>query len=238
MPSLALQKENSCSQPLASPIYHGQGIYYLGSQRCVGHELLLRRCAGGDLADMLATPSLFVDHLDDLFASKLNHAKRLIKNSKKRQRIFINFSPSQISAPGFLGKIEDLRQFSLKHGQVVIEVTEYENLCAYPQMLSRLNKAKGSGIEIALDDFGAGYANLESLSELKPSFVKIDREILLNSTKTKFHENLVYSLVNFIHNLGIKTVLEGVETLEHFKIALQSRAELGQGFFLQKPGPI
>lgn len=219
-------------------IYHGQGVYYLGSQRRVGHELLLRSCGDYSLADMLAEPLMFVHYLDEMTNSKLKHAQKLCKNSKRRLRIFVNFTPSQISSSKFTKVIDEFRRFCIQHAQVVIEVTEHESISKHPKIIQRLNLAKSNGIEIALDDFGAGYANLESLAELKPDFVKVDKKILNNATVDKFGENLIYSLVRFINNLGVKAVLEGVETERHMQIAIKSRAELGQGFHLEKPCPI
>jgi len=219
-------------------LYAQQGIYVLGSRRQAGRELLLRQCRHHKLTDMLEAPHLFVEHLDDLIDSKLEYARRKEVVRPQDERLFINLTPSQLSSSSFERQLVKLADYHDKYEKVVIEVTENEGVNDWAKIKGQLHLAREAGLEIAVDDFGAGHSNITSLIETAPDFVKVDRHILNAACQTIAHENFLYSLVSFIHNLGMKTVLEGVETARHLTIAIKSRAAMGQGFHLHRPAII
>lgn len=218
-----------------SILYAQQGIYVLGSRRQAGRELLLRQCRHHKLVDMLEAPHLFVDHLDVLVDSKLELAKRNSSANRKSDRLFVNMTPSQLCSSSFEHQLTKLSDHHDRYEKVVIEVTENEGINDWTKIKDRLKLAKEAGLEIAVDDFGAGHSNIKSLIETGPDFVKVDRHILNAACENVEHENFLYSLVSFIHNLGMKAILEGVETAKHLTIAIKSRAAMGQGFHLHRP---
>jgi EAL domain-containing protein (putative c-di-GMP-specific phosphodiesterase class I) len=229
------QPSNELHSAEKSISYAQQGIYVLGSRRQAGRELLLRKCRHHNLADMLETPHLFVEHLDDLIDSKLELAKRKIGTNRGDGRLFVNMTPSQLCSNSFERQIVKLADYHDNYEKIVIEVTENEGINDWSKIKGRLHLAKEAGLEIAVDDFGAGHSNIKSLIETGPDFVKVDRHILNAACENIDHENFLYSLVSFIHNLGMKAILEGVETAKHLTIAIKSRAAMGQGFHLHRP---
>lgn len=216
--------------------YHAQGIYRLGSDVREGSELLLRQHGGYSLNDILDKPELFTKLLPGLFEAKI-HCFPFIQD-KHGQRVFINLTPGQLKNPQLPKYIDKLIMAANQRLKLVIEVTENELIDDWSNVIGTLRGIQRKGVEIAVDDFGTGYANLKSLICIRPAFVKIDRSIIDKACECQASENFIYSLVGFIHNLGMKAIIEGIETQEHLAIAMKSRAELGQGYLFEHPGAI
>lgn len=93
------------------------------------------------------------------------------------------------------------------------------------------------GIRVALDDFGIGHSNLMRLQGLDVDIVKIDKRFIHGAVESDRGRDLLEGMVGLIHNLNVQTVIEGVETAEHLKIAQDIGASLAQGYFLGRPKP-
>lgn len=94
---------------------------------------------------------------------------------------------------------------------------------------------KKSGIQICLDDFGSGYANLNTVLKLPFSTIKLDRS-LLNGICYDDQVALLYkNIVAVMQNLGHKVVAEGVETQEEIDLLKQWGVDLVQGYYYTKP---
>lgn len=220
-----------------SSMFYQQGIYRLQNRRYVGQELLLRRLGQYNLPDMLSRPSLFVDHLSTLVEQKVRHAENLVK-AGYQAKTFINMTPGQLCSPNFSQALDVLTDFHSTHAPLVVEVTENEVIENWQTCKEALKSIRDKGIGIAVDDFGAGHANMAQLIEIEPSYVKVDKGVIASATQCLEQENFMYSLVAFLHNVGVSVVLEGIELAEHLELALQSCADFGQGYLLQRPCPI
>lgn len=215
------------------PEFHAQGIYRLGSESREGRELLLRRYAGYTLPQILDRPELFVALMPGIFNAKIDCLKSISPTQGKK--VFINLTPGQIKSEHLRACVDKLLAMADKKFSIVLEVTENECIEDWAYTIHTLKQFQQKGVEIAIDDFGAGYANLKSLIQVKPDYVKVDKLILDRACTCLDSENFTYALVSFIHNLGMKAILEGVETERHLAIAIKSRAEFGQGYLFERP---
>ncbi|MCO4320363.1 EAL domain-containing protein [Aliidiomarina quisquiliarum] len=227
---------NTETNKVTRPVFHAQAIFRLGSETREGRELLLRNYAGYSLAEILKKPELFITLMPGLFNTKIDCIKGICPSEGKK--IFINLTPGQIKSPHLEECITRLLEVASPEFKIVLEVTENEVVDDWNYTLRTLHGLQERGIEIAIDDFGAGYANLKSLIQIRPTYVKVDRLILDKACIQPQAENFVYALVNFIHNLEMKAILEGIETAKHLAIAIKSRAEFGQGYLFEKPKAI
>ena len=133
---------------------------------------------------------------------------------------------------------ETLKQLPIRDGEIAFELVESifldDNVDTVPGNLERI---KDLGIEIEIDDFGTGHTSIVSLLRLKPKRLKIDRQLvkpILDSPKEKA---LVRSIVEIARSLGVETVAEGVETVEHAEVLLTLGADMLQGYAFARPLP-
>ena len=77
-----------------------------------------------------------------------------------------------------------------------------------------LEKLRSEGIQISLDDYGTGYANLSHIKSLPVYALKIDRSFIRDIRNDNSDAMIVASTVSLARNLGIKVIAEGVESKE------------------------
>ncbi|MBU2484253.1 MAG: EAL domain-containing protein [Alphaproteobacteria bacterium] len=94
---------------------------------------------------------------------------------------------------------------------------------------------KALGIDIEIDDFGTGFASIVSLVQVKPTRLKIDRQLIAPLVSSPSQRNLIASIIDIGQSLGIKVVAEGVETREHVSILRDIGCDTLQGFALARP---
>ncbi|MBI2894932.1 MAG: EAL domain-containing protein [Deltaproteobacteria bacterium] len=120
-------------------------------------------------------------------------------------------------------------------GRIVLEITERASLEDVKDLRTRVARLRERGFRIAIDDLGAGYAGLTAFAQLEPEIVKLDmsivREVHVSPTKQK----LVRSMTNLCHDLGMRVVAEGVETIEERDMLDSLSCDYLQGFFFARP---
>jgi EAL domain-containing protein (putative c-di-GMP-specific phosphodiesterase class I) len=90
-------------------------------------------------------------------------------------------------------------------------------------------------VNLAIDDFGTGYSSLASLKQLPIDAIKIDREFSDGLTRSARSDALIRTLVQLGRDLGLKTVAEGVETIDQLDHLRGEHVDDVQGFLLSKP---
>lgn len=91
-------------------------------------------------------------------------------------------------------------------------------------------------MQLSYDDFGAGQGRLLELAEVPPDVLKFDMQLIRNiDAASSSRQELLASLVKIAHDLGTKTLAEGVETEAEHAVCLQMGFQLGQGFLYGRP---
>jgi EAL domain-containing protein (putative c-di-GMP-specific phosphodiesterase class I) len=98
-----------------------------------------------------------------------------------------------------------------------------------------LDAIRDMGIDIEIDDFGTGYASVISLLQLKPTRLKIDRQLVMPITTSLSQRRLVASIIEIGKSLEIEVVGEGVETTEHADILRELGCDILQGYAFGRP---
>ncbi len=151
-------------------------------------------------------------------------------------KIAVNISSTWLKSPHFL---ETLNSFDIPKSRLVFEVLE--TVCL--DELSEIQKTniKGMhdlGIELEIDDFGTGHASISGVLALKPSRLKVAREIVNAFAEEHDQRSLMEAVVALGRALGVGLIAEGVETQKH----VESLSELGfeslQGYALSRPKPL
>ena len=87
----------------------------------------------------------------------------------------------------------------------------------------------------ALDDFGSGYSNTNTLMARNYGYIKLDMSLIRNIHESQSQQTLVTGIIGYCHENGIKVIAEGIEIQEELDTVLRLGADYGQGYFLGKP---
>ncbi len=93
------------------------------------------------------------------------------------------------------------------------------------------------GCNIAIDDFGSGYSNMENILKLRPEYVKIDGSLIQNIDRSKHSLDIVKNIINMTKDLGILSVAEYVHSKEVWEVIKKLDVDFAQGYFLGVPLP-
>jgi EAL domain-containing protein (putative c-di-GMP-specific phosphodiesterase class I) len=161
------------------------------------------------------------------------------KQLPEEVKLFVNFLPSSIYNPEFCLQhtFKIVSENSVLPSQLVFEVVESEQIHDIDHLESIFKTYKKSGMQVALDDVGAGYATLEVLEKLQPDFVKIDREYVSHCDSIIEKQLFLKSVVRVATKLNIKVLAEGIERKEELEFCRNIGIHYGQGYLIGKPGP-
>ena len=153
-------------------------------------------------------------------------------------RVAANVSAVQFIAKGFAEHIRDIVEKSgIAPGQLELELTESSVFANFEDALSKMRELRTLGIRFVLDDFGTGFSSLSYLQQLPIEALKIDRSFASGLGTSDESLRLLGGIVSLAHGLGLRVVLEGLETAVQLETASQAGCDEGQGFFLGRPGP-
>lgn len=219
-----------------------QPIVHREKETIFAYECLLRAYSD----DRIITP-------DELFSAArsadllfyLDREARItaIQNAHKLKldecKIFINFNPSSIYDPNYCLRTtnEAAEKANILPKQIVFEVIESDFIRDRKQLVKITDYYRAHGYGVALDDLGAGYSSLNLLSALNPDYIKLDIELIRNVHQDKLKLALVEKMAEFAEKLGIKTIAEGVETLEELQALKKLPIDYFQGYYFAKPKP-
>jgi len=132
--------------------------------------------------------------------------------------------------------LKSLTGLSIAPGEVSFELVESIFLDDNEVSTSNnLDRIKALGIDIEIDDFGTGHTSIVSLLKLKPKRLKIDRQLVMPILNSPQERALVRSIIEIARSLGVETVAEGVETLEHAALLRELGCDLLQGYAFARP---
>ena len=117
--------------------------------------------------------------------------------------------------------------------QVVIEITEEE--APDSALLDRKRRRMNGVGEFALDDYGSGYSNSNTLLELAPAYIKVDIGIIGGIDADPDKQQVAEGIISYAHDHGMKIVAEGIETASELRTVIALGADLLQGYFLARP---
>ncbi|CAI9392688.1 EAL domain-containing protein [Niallia circulans] len=202
-------------------------------------EMLTRGPKGTALENPLQLFSLArqTKFLYDLEMIVLEKAFEQIQHTKWRHNIFINFTPVTIGNPRFIKDIKNvIRRFKgISPKKITIEITERDSFEGLEHFSNNLKVLRMLGFLIAVDDTGAGYASLHSISEIMPDIIKIDRSVIQNIDKNSVKESMLKGLLLIAKEVGSVVVAEGIESAEEASVLSKNKVDLAQGYFYARP---
>jgi EAL domain-containing protein (putative c-di-GMP-specific phosphodiesterase class I) len=152
-------------------------------------------------------------------------------------RLAINLTPASLLARGFEAKafVAMVRTFGLSPRQITLECTEQQAVSDVLPLKRQVKALRRLGFGFAVDDAGAGYASFALIAALRPSVIKIDREIAHGIARDDAKQALVEAFVSFGRRIGAKLLAEGIEKRTDLASLKALGVDLGQGYLLGKP---
>lgn len=150
--------------------------------------------------------------------------------------ISVNVSGRQLDDDAIVDHVrEALRGSGLDATSLILEVTETALMRHAGSTARRLEAIKELGVRIAVDDFGTGYSSLAYLRQFPVDCLKIDRSFTNAITTSPESKALIGTLVQLGKDLGLKTLAEGVETVDEMDHLRAEHVNEAQGFLLARP---
>jgi EAL domain-containing protein (putative c-di-GMP-specific phosphodiesterase class I) len=148
----------------------------------------------------------------------------------------VNITSKQFAQPELTAEIDlILQQARLEPKYLQLEITETITMGDSKRAEQVLTELKNLGVRLSIDDFGTGYSSLARLQRFPVDSLKIDRAFISNMDTDPESREIVRIIIMLAHNLGMKVVAEGTETIEQINHLKQLDCEVAQGFYYSKP---
>jgi diguanylate cyclase (GGDEF)-like protein len=201
----------------------------------------LSRIPGTSTFNNIANLFPFAEKIGQLYAVETICRRQSILSflsiAKDKEVLFLNINPQVLADPEFASgstrKI--LSEQELSPSNVVLEITERNAIEDFDTLRDALAYYRNQGFMIALDDVGAGYSSLQSIAELHPDFLKVDRSLINGVNSDPIKWALLETFVTFSKRIGCRIIAEGVETAEEMRTVIQLGVDYIQGYFVARP---
>jgi EAL domain-containing protein (putative c-di-GMP-specific phosphodiesterase class I)/GGDEF domain-containing protein/CBS domain-containing protein len=215
-----------------------QPIVHLGSGAVIAYEALARPRhpdARSPLAffDALERAGLRLAGERTAFAAAFRGAGAGLPKAK----LFMNASPGTLVDARFdvLELLDLADEHHISAADLVIEVTESEEIDDLEALATSVRRLRRLGIGVAVDDAGAGHASFRVITRLRPSYIKLDRDLVTGVDTDGARHAFVESMVRFARQIGSRLIAEGIETEGELSCLAGLGVEAGQGYFLARP---
>ena len=154
-------------------------------------------------------------------------------------QISINKSPVQFHHVGAAhgAWLDHLQALGLPGAAIAVEITEGLLLDANSAVTEKLLELRDAGIQVSLDDFGTGYSSLSYLQRFEIDYIKIDQSFVRHLVQGSTDMALCKAIIVMAHELGMKVIAEGIETLGQRDLLVAAGCDYGQGYLFARPMP-
>lgn len=199
-----------------------ESIVRISDQAVVARELLLRPVTGGCVVDRAAAA-----HIDMAWVTgyALETAGAVLERSTTP--LHVNITPADLARPSFVDVVRRTLT-PAEIGNLILEVTEQTQLVASPAVASTLLALRRLGVRFAIDDYGDGWADMNSVETVKPEIIKVR----LGRLRAPLGgAELTDALLDAAARLHAHVVVEQVETAADLELVRTLGFTHGQGWF-------
>ena len=214
------------------------------TNRLAGAEALIR---WNSPAHGLISPGKFIPLFEkNGFITKIDHymlrhvahdQKKWLDEGRECVPVSVNVSRAHFIEEDLAEQIRDIvDEVGTPCDLIEIELTESAFFDDKNALISTLEKLKGYGFTVSMDDFGSGYSSLNSLKEMPLDVLKLDADFFRNDSGERGHI-VVAEAIKLAKRLDMRTVAEGVEAREQVDFLAEEGCDMIQGFYFAKPMP-
>lgn len=194
-------------------------------------------------------PYRFIPVLEDsglMYKVNLNVVRVVLEHMQRKKQlgvpvvpVSVNLSRRDFERCDMVREITDMVDASgFPRSILKIEITESAFVSNQERLRREVDRFHENGFEVWLDDFGSEYSTLNLLQDLDFDLIKLDMQFMRNYTFGGKNHIIVSKVLEMAKQLGVDTLIEGVETVEHFNIMKKLGCDKIQGFLFNKPNPI
>ncbi len=212
-----------------------QPIVDTGSRSIFSQEALVRGPSGEPAHTVL-------DRLTDDTRYRFDQACRvkIVKMAASLgipSNVNINFYPNAVYKAELCIRttLAAAAEYGFPTERIIFEVTEGEEIEDHAHLLDIIQTYKKLGFRTAIDDFGAGYAGLNLLSEFQPDYIKLDMKLITGIDGNRPRQAIVRGILQVCEDLSISVIAEGVERREEYHWLRHAGIRLFQGYHFAKP---
>lgn len=226
-------------------IVHYQPQFDLNNGNVVGFEALIRWEASGSAP---VPPTEFIPLLEEtgmiipvgewmLRTACAQHAAWCAAGLPPL-RMAVNISGRQFDGKNLIETLKRvLTDVPMPAEFLELEITESILMKNPEPDMEALQALSAMGMRFAIDDFGTGYSSLTYLKRFPINILKIDKAFVRDIISDADDAAIVSAIITMAHSLGIKTVAEGVETLQQIEILRRQGCDYAQGYYFSPPLP-
>ena len=194
-------------------------------------------------------PDVFIGLMEKTgFITKLGQfiLEEVLKQQKRWElfkfrpiEVSINVSMVEIETGEFVQHVEkQLKYHQVYPDRIKFEITEGMAMMGEGQTEKYFQQLKKLGVGISLDDFGTGYTSFTYLKKFPADILKIDKSLIDHIMTNEEDQRIVQAIIELGHNLGMKVVVEGVETKLMSELLISYKCDYIQGYYYSKPLPV
>jgi EAL domain-containing protein (putative c-di-GMP-specific phosphodiesterase class I) len=169
---------------------------------------------------------------EELELAAISRALQRLDDFPPDVALAINVSPATAVDPRFSELLVEVAD------RLVIEITEHAQVDDYDALREALTPLRERGAQLAIDDVGAGFANLRHILRLAPDILKLDLSLTQEIARDPARKALATSLVDFADVVGASIVAEGISSDEDLALLRALGVAYGQGFYLARPSAL
>ncbi len=213
--------------------------------RISGAEALIRWCRGDGavLAPKTFMPvaeatGLVPEITRHMFPKLLEDFQR-IRGQHGQEGLAFNISGSDLDAPNLVALIrESISDGRLDAAHLELEITEGTAVKENDVISRSLTGLLAAGVHLCMDDYGTGFSSLATLNRLPFSALKMDQSFVMRLMRSPKSATLIKTSIAMAQLLGIKTVIEGIESQRIYEALLHYGCTEGQGYWISHPLPL
>lgn len=220
-----------------------QPYWKIANREMAGMEALIR---WKNRQGQIVSPAVFIPLLEDTGLIRdvgewiLRQACRDIRNwlamGVSPLPVSVNISAAQFLQVDLADRIERiLREEGVPPHLIVLEITESVYMGDFQLTQAFFDRMKATGVGISIDDFGTGYSSLSYLKKMPVDNLKIDISFVREIHSDPDTASIVTAIIGLANIMHLRTIAEGVETEEQWKILRILRADYMQGFLMSRP---
>ncbi|MEP6781487.1 MAG: EAL domain-containing protein [Gemmatimonadaceae bacterium] len=120
--------------------------------------------------------------------------------------------------------------------RIIIEITEYQVIADLKRFSDIVAQYRRLGIQLAIDDFGAGHSGLNLLADFQPDLIKLDMNLVRDIQSRGPRQSIVRAIIQVCEDLAIDVIAEGIETIDEYLWFEGNGVRLFQGYLFARPG--
>lgn len=196
-----------------------------------GYEALIRFDLASHTPDLWFAAAAARGLVPELEALSIRSAARHRPDLPPNCFMSVNVEPESVVHPTLWSTLDSLGDLR----GIVVEITEHRALASMDQLEPVLDRLRGAGALIAIDDTGAGHAGLQQILTLRPSILKLDKALVEHVDTDRAKAALIEMIGTFANRIDAWLLAEGVETEAEARMLVDLGVPLVQGYYFGRP---